>query len=142
MSAPGRPIVAGMVMTCSLLCGVVLCGCALEFARPPVAAVPVVIEPVEVTTTYIAAYARRFARGQFAVVEVCVAADGTIATTRVTQTSTDKAFDQSAMNWARQARFRPQRENGRPVFGCQEVRVEINPNPGSRLTGGADNALG
>ena len=112
--------------------------------RPPVARAnpAVVVQPVEVTTTYIAAYARRFARGQFALVEVCVASDGAIATTRVTQTSSDRAFDVAALNWARQAQYRPRLENGRPVYGCQEVRVEINRNPSPRTAGGADSALG
>jgi TonB family protein len=120
-----------------------LCGCALRPVPAPGTAAPaVVVQPVEVTTTYIAAYARRFARGQYAVVEVCVAPDGAVAATRVTQSSADRAFDEAAMNWARQARYYPQLENGRPVYGCREVRVEVNPHPGPRVMGGADSALG
>jgi TonB family protein len=120
-----------------------LYGCSLQPVPAPAAAAPrVVVQPVEVTTTYIAAYARRFARGQYAVVEVCVAPDGAVATTRVTQSSADRAFDEAAMNWARQARYYPQLENGQPVYGCREVRVEVNPNPGPRVMSGADSALG
>lgn len=100
------------------------------------------VQPLEVTTTYIAAHAPRFARGEYAIVEICVNPDGAIDATRVTQSSADRAFDAAAMDWARQARYRPRLENGRPVYGCQEVRVEINPNPGSRLAGDADSALG
>ena len=120
-----------------------LCGCSLRPAKPPVAIAPaVIVEPVEVATAYIAVYVRRFARGEYAIVEVCVTPDGAIDATRVIQSSADKAFDTAAMNWARQARYRPQRENGRPVYGCSEVRVEINRNPGLRTPGGADSALG
>ena len=126
----------------TLLC-LALGSCALRPAAAPVAAAPAVnLQPIEVTTTYIAVYTRRFARGQFAVVEVCVAADGAIASTRVTQTSTDHAFDAAALNWARQARFRPQLLDNEPVYGCREVRVEINRNPGPRVSGSADSALG
>ena len=69
-------------------------------------------------------------------------AEGEIDATRVTQSSADQAFDTAAMAWARQARYRPRLENGKPVYGCEEVRVEINPNPGSHLGGGPDSALG
>ena len=100
------------------------------------------VQPVEVTTTYIAAHAPRFARGQYAIVEICVNAGRRDRRTRVTQSSADHAFDAAAMDWARQARYRPQIEDGRPVYGCEEVRVEINRNPGSRLAGDADSALG
>jgi len=119
-----------------------LLGCAPPVQRPPPGtAHAVVVQPVEVTTTYIATYAPRTSRGEFAIVEVCVAADGTIASARVTGSSTDKAFDAAAERWARQAHYRPQLEDGRPVFGCREVRVEVNPNPGPRI-GGVDSALG
>jgi TonB family protein len=114
-------------------------------ANPPATqeAMPAMdVQPVQVTTTYIAAHAPRFARGEFAIVEICVSPDGAIDATRVTQSSADRAFDAAAMDWARQARYRPRFENGRPVYGCQEVRVEINPNPGSRLAGDMDSALG
>ena len=117
-----------------------LCGCATT-TPPPVAAAPV-IQPIEVTTTYIAAYAPRFARGQYAIVEICVREDGAIDATRIAQSSSDALFDVAAQQWARQARYRPQLENGRPVYGCEKVRVEINRNPHPRIAGGADSALG
>ena len=100
------------------------------------------IQPLQVTTTYIAARVPHVTRCEYAIVEVCVAPDGAIDTSRVTQSSTDKAFDAAATVWARQARYQPRLENGRPVYACQEVRVEINRNPGSRMGGGADSALG
>ncbi len=100
------------------------------------------VTPVDVATTYIEAYVHHFARGQFAIVSVCVAADGTLAEVRVVESSTDKAFDEAALVWARQARYRPQLVNGEPVYGCREVRVEINPDPAPRITRGADSALG
>ena len=124
-----------------LLTIVALCGCALRSPAVSVVVPAVEIRPVEVTTTYIAAHTPHYTRGEYAIVEICIAADGAIDTTRVTLSSSDKAFDQAAMAWARQASYRPQLENGRPVYGCEEVRVEINRNPGSHLSGGADSAL-
>jgi TonB family protein len=114
-----------------------LCGCA---TRPP--ATVVQVTPVDVTTTYIEAYVHHFLRGQFAIVSVCVAPDGTIAEVRVVESSTDKAFDDAAVVWARQAHYRPQLVNGQPVYGCREVRVEINPDPAPRITRGPDSAVG
>ena len=116
-------------------------GCAVFRSPPPAPAAPV-IQPIEVTTTYIAAYAPRFARGQYAIVEICVREDGAIDATRIAQSSSDALFDAAAQQWARQARYRPQLENGRPVYGCEKVRVEINRNPHPRIAGGADSALG
>ena len=110
---------------------------------PPALPAPtVVIQPVEVTTTYIAAYVPHFARGQYAIVQVCVSEDGAVAAARVTQSSSDTRFDSAAMQWARQARYRPQLVNGQPAYGCEEVRVEINRDPRPRPAGGADSALG
>jgi TonB family protein len=124
----------------TVMTAVALAGCVPP--RPaPAPPGAVVVQPVEVTTTYIAAYAPRSSRGRYAIVEICIAADGGIASARVTETSTDKAFDDAALRWAQQAHYRPQLENGRPVFGCREVRVEVNPAPGPHL-GGADSALG
>ena len=123
------------------LAGLGAAGCALQATHPEVAPPPVVIQPLEVTTTYIAARVPRSARGEVAIVEVCVAPDGAITATRIAQSSTDKLFDAAALDFARQARYRPQLENGRPVYACEQVRVEVNPNPGPRL-GGADSALG
>ena len=123
------------------LIAVIPCGCATR-GTPPVAVPAVVIQPIDVTTTYIAAYVPHFARGEYAIVEICITEAGAIGATRVTQSSSDIRFDAAALQWARQARYRPQLENGRPVYGCQEVRVEINRNPRPQLAGGADSALG
>jgi TonB family protein len=131
-----------MDRTLPLMLLVLLGGCVANPLSNQGAVPAMDVQPVEVTTTYIAAHAARFARGEYAIVEICVNPDGAIGATRVTQTSADRAFDAAAMDWARQARYRPRIENGRPVYGCQEVRVEINPNPGSRLAGDADSALG
>jgi TonB family protein len=117
-------------------------GCATGPAAVPVTMPPMDIQPLQVTTTYIAAHVPHSARGEYAIVEVCVAPDGAIDSSRVTQSSADKAFDAAATMWARQARYRPQLENGHPVYACQEVRVEINRNPGSRMNSSADSALG
>ncbi len=124
-----RPALASMLA---------LCGCAVQ--PPPVATVRIL--PVDVTTTYIEAYGHHFVRGQFAIVSVCIAADGAIDDIRVVESSTNKAFDDAALVWARQARYRPQLENGQPVYGCREVRVEINPDPSPHIAHGADSALG
>jgi TonB family protein len=132
------------VLSRSRLLGLVMMigGCA---GNPPSSEVPVPamdVQPLQVTTTYIAALVPHFARGQYAIVEICVSPDGAIDAARVTQSSADRAFDAAAMTWARQARYRPRLENGRPVYGCEEVRVEINPDPGAHLAGGPDSALG
>lgn len=123
-----------------MLAAALLCGCAAS-RPPPVPAAPV-IEPIEVTTTYIAAYAPHFFRGQFAIVEICVTEDGNIDATHIAQSSSDALFDAAAQQWARQARYRPQLVDGRPAYGCEKVRVEINRNPHPRSVGGADSALG
>jgi TonB family protein len=109
-------------------------------AKPP--APPIVVTPVDVTTTYIASFGHHYPHGQYAVVQVCVAADGAIASTRIVVSSTQKNFDDSALGWARQARYQPQLENGKPVYGCQEVRVEINLRRDHSVGQGADSALG
>jgi TonB family protein len=124
------------------LAGLGAAGCAVQATRTTFAPPPVIIQPLEVTTTYIAARVPRSARGEVAIVEVCVMPDGAVAATRIAQSSTDKAFDAAALDFARQARYRPQTENGRPVYACEQVRVEVNPNPGPRIGGGADSALG
>ena len=134
----GRAFIAGL----SLAAIAVVTGCATPPPIPPATPPPVVIEPVQVTTTYIAARVPRSARGEFAIVEVCVAADGAVADLRIAQSSADRAFDRAAIDWARQVRYRPQLENGRPVYGCEHVRVEVNPNPTPRIGRGADSALG
>jgi TonB family protein len=125
-----------------LISQMLMCGCATGPATAPVALPAMDVQPVQVTTTYIAARVPHYSRGEYAIVEVCVAPDGAIDSSRVTQSSSDKAFDAQATEWARQASYRPQLENGRPVYACQEVRVEINRNPGSRLSVSADAALG
>jgi TonB family protein len=126
----------------ALLGGALLLGACSTQLRRPVAPAPVVVTPVEVTTTYIASYGHHYQHGQFAVVQVCVAADGVIASTRILVSSTQKVFDDSALNWARQARYQPQLENGRAVYGCREVRVEINHRRDGEVGRGADSALG
>jgi len=124
----------GLVAACAIA------GCASPPPRPAVP--PVVIQPIEVTTTYISAHAPRFARGEFAIVEICVTEEGAVDATRVAQSSSDVAFDAAALQWAKLARYRPQLENGRPVYACEKVRVEINRYPRPRSAGGADSALG
>lgn len=121
---------------------ILLCGCTAEPVMVNEATPAMDVQPVEVTTTYIAARVPRSARGQYAIVQICITAEGEIDSTRVTQSSADKAFDMAAMTWARQARYRPQMEDGHPVYGCEEVRVEINRNPGSHFGREADSALG
>lgn len=123
--------------------GLLLAACAAN-TRPtvPKAPAPVTVIPVDVTTTYIQTYGHHYMHGQYAVVRVCVAPDGAIASTRIVISSAQKTFDDSALSWARQARYQPQRENGQPVYGCQEVRVEINLRRDNSLGRGADSALG
>lgn len=129
-------------ITAAAVAGLAAAGCAQQPRQSQAPPTPVVIQPLEVTTTYLAARVPRSARGEVAIVEVCVAADGAIAATRIAQSSTDKVFDAAALEFARQARYRPRLENGRPVYACEQVRVEVNPNPGPRIGTGADSALG
>jgi TonB family protein len=123
--------------------GLLLAACAAHI-RPPAehTPAPVAITPIDVTTTYIATYGHHYAHGQYAVVQVCVQPDGAIASTRIVISSAQKTFDESALGWARQAHYQPQRENGQAVFGCQEVRVEINLRRDNSVGRGADSALG
>jgi TonB family protein len=132
------------VKLAALCCaGLSLTACA-AYIRPSaaVAPAPVVVTPVDVTTTYIATYGHHYSRGQYAVVQVCVTPEGAIASTRIIISSAQKTFDESALNWARQARYQPQLENGQPVYGCQEVRVEINLRHEHDVGQRADSALG
>jgi TonB family protein len=134
----GKAFIAGVTLAAI----VAMAGCTTPPPLPPAVPPPIVIEPVQVTTTYIAARIPRSARGEFAIVEVCIAADGAVAHLHIAQSSTDQAFDRAAIEWARQVRYRPQLENGRPVYACDQVRVEVNPNPAPRVGRGADSALG
>jgi len=136
-STPARLPLQAVLPLLAALPFLALGGCAAR-SRATV----VQVTPVDVTTTYIEAYVHHFARGQFAIVSVCVAANGGIAEVRVVESSTDRAFDDAAVVWARQAHYRPQLVNGQPVYGCREVRVEINPDPAPRVTRGPDSALG
>jgi len=125
------------------LCSVGLLQAACAVLRPPPPApAPPVVTPVDVTTTFIETSGHHYVHGEYAVVQVCVAPDGAIASTRIVVSSAQKNFDDSALSWARQARYQPQRENGQPVYGCQEVRVEINLRPDTHVGHGTDSALG
>ena len=130
--------------TLALCCaGLLLAACAANRRSLPAhAPAPVAVTPIDVTTTYIATYGHHYARGQYAVVQVCVAPDGAVASTRIVVSSAQKTFDESALSWARQARYQPQLENGQPVYGCQDVRVEINLRRDNSIGQGADSALG
>ena len=98
-----RVTVTGMVRIRALLAGcaaVLLIACASPFRPAPRAASPpIAITPIDVTTTYIATQGHHYARGQFAVVQVCVQPDGAIASTRIVVSSAQKNFDESALTW-------------------------------------------
>lgn len=138
--------VTGMVRIRALLAGsagLLLIACASPFRPAPRAvSAPIAITPIDVTTTYIATYGHHYALGQYAVVQVCVQADGAIASTRIVVSSAQRNFDESALTWARQAHYQPQLANGQPVYGCQEVRVEINTRRDNSVGRAADSALG
>lgn len=125
-----------LAVPCTML---VACAASVR-SKPPMQ--PIVVTPVDVTTTYISIFGRHYGHGEFAVVQVCVAADGAIASTRIVVSSTQKNFDDSALGWVRQARYQPRLENGKAVYGCQEVRVEINLRRDHSIGQGADSALG
>ena len=139
-TATGILRLGSLALGCALL---LLTACATHRPAPAEqSSAPIAITPVDVTTTYIATQGHHYPRGQYAVVQVCVQPDGAIASTRIVVSSAQKNFDESALTWARQAHYQPQLANGQPVYGCQEVRVEINLRREDTVGHGADSALG
>jgi hypothetical protein len=82
-----------------------------------------------------------FAQGESALVRVCVAPDGLIASADLLLPSGDKRFDDFAIGWARQVKLSGRRDaTGAEI--CGPVRVEIRVSPQPRVLSGADSSLG
>jgi TonB family protein len=120
-------------------CGalILLSGCTLLGPPPATTKVPMQISPAVFSIR-----GPRFTPGEAAVVRVCVGANGVIASTAIVQSSGEKRFDESAVQWALHAGYRPMRVSGAPMYSCDEVRVEMHQiaSPGAGM--GADSSYG
>src|ERR1700722_6508463 len=72
----------------------------------PVVPAPILIAPFEETSQSFLVAGLRFSSGESTVVKVCIAADRSIESTEVIESSGDKRFDQVAIQWARQVKIR------------------------------------
>jgi TonB family protein len=117
---------------------ILLGGCALQ-PHVPLAITRV---PMEVAPTAFSIRGPHFTPGEAAVVKVCVRANGVIASTAIVQSSGEKRFDDSAVQWALHAGYRPMRVGGAPAYSCDEVRVEMHQvtSPGAGMV--SDSSLG
>ena len=84
----------------------------------------------------------RFAEGLYATVRLCANREGRIVSANVVVSSGEKRFDEFVVDYARRVQVKPQRENGKPVHGCNDVRVMINRLQGPAPGAGAPSALG
>jgi TonB family protein len=120
-------------------CGalILLSGCT--HLAPPPATTKV---PMQISPAVFSIRGPRFTPGEAAVVRVCVGANGVIASTAIVQSSGEKRFDDSAVQWALHAGYRPMRVSGAPMYSCDEVRVEMHQitSPGAGM--GADSSYG
>jgi hypothetical protein len=123
------------------MCIVVVTGCARavkpEAAAPKVPLTPFADDPVSFVVSV-----PHFPPGEVAIVRVCVAADRTIASANVMESSGDARFDGMALMWARQIKLRSIPGDGSPVLACGQVRVEIRLPSEPRVISGSDISLG
>jgi TonB family protein len=119
---------------------ILLGGCALQPQPPARHGMNKV--PMEISPTAFSIRGPHFTPGEVAVVKVCVRANGVIASTAIVQSSGEKRFDDSAVQWALHAGYRPMRVGGTPTYSCDEVRVEMHQvtSPGAGM--GSDSSLG
>jgi len=111
-------------------------------ASEPIAP-PILIAPFEETSQSFLVAGLRFTPGESTVVKVCIAADRTIESTEVIESSGDKRFDQVAIQWARQVKIRSATQDVRLVEEkCGSVRVEIRKSTEPRVIAGPDVSLG
>jgi TonB family protein len=98
--------------------------------------------PMEISPTAFSIRGPHFTPGEAAIVKVCVRADGAIASTAIVQSSGERRFDESAVQWALHAGYRPMRVGGAPIYSCDEVRVEMRQitSPGAGMV--SDSSLG
>lgn len=84
----------------------------------------------------------QFTRGELVIVRVCVAADHSIASAQVIESSGDSHFDELATQWAQRVRLRSLPTDGSAMARCGAVRVELRDAPEPRVIHGAENLLG
>jgi hypothetical protein len=85
---------------------------------------------------------KRFTPGEVAIVRVCVAANRTIVSANLVESSGDARFDSMALGWAQSVRLRMAPANGAPMAPCGEVRVEIRAPTEPKVFSGSDTSLG
>jgi hypothetical protein len=85
---------------------------------------------------------RRLIPGEVTIVRVCIAADRTISSTNIIESSGDPHFDDMALGWARLIKLRSVPANSAPVQPCGEVRVEIRHSSEPRMLSGSSTSLG
>lgn len=125
------------------VCVASVTGCATARPRPAVqpAVRHVAQAPFDDAPISFVVAAPRFAPGEVAIVKVCVAADRSILSAAVMESSGDRRFDDLALTWARQVRLRNLPVDGSPVQSCGEVRVEIRTPTEPRVVSGPDSEL-
>jgi outer membrane biosynthesis protein TonB len=125
------------------VCIVTVAGCATARPRPTAQAAVIHIAqpPFDDAPISFVIAAPRFSAGEVAIVKVCVAADRSILSAAVMESSGDRRFDDLAVNWARQVRLRSPPVDGTPVQACGEVRVEIRTPTEPRIISGPDSSL-
>jgi len=78
------------------------------------------------TEAYYPDASRRLGEEGTATIRACVGANGKQAgTPTLVQTSGKERLDQAAINYARDTRFAPGTEDGKPVDGCVDFRVKF-----------------
>jgi hypothetical protein len=107
----------------------------------PARAEPEEPDPFDHTSTSFVVSGPRFTTGETAIVKVCVAPDGIIASADLLLPSGDKRFDDFALNWARQVKLANTPPSAPDKERCGAVRVEIRTSPGPRLLSGSDSSL-
>jgi len=98
---------------------------------------PFTDEPVSIVVP-----THRFTPGEVTIVKVCIAADRTISSANVIESSGDARFDDMALGWARMVKLRSAPANGAPMEPCGQVRVEIRTPSEPRIVSGSGTSLG
>jgi hypothetical protein len=104
-------------------CIAAISGCAATVKPAPTAPVQL-IDPFADDPVSFLVSVRRITPGEVAIVQVCVASDGTIASTHLMESSGDARFDSMAVGWARMIKLRSATQDSAPMAPCGSVRVE------------------
>ena len=118
------------------------CSSLVRPSPSPKVPMPVPIAPFEETPRTFVIRGQRFTPGELAIVRVCIAADRTITSADLIESSGDRKFDQIAVVWARQVRIRAAGQDPKLMDRCGAVRVEIRPVSEPRVLAGPDVSLG